>query len=67
MLSPESTATITWDIPEGTPAGAAPLHSFNIQQFVSLLKCTLLVQSGMHLVATAEKTIVLVLGCLHCN
>lgn len=27
MLSPESTAIITWDIPEGTPAGAAPLHT----------------------------------------
>jgi hypothetical protein len=24
VLSPESSATITWDIPEGTPAGAHP-------------------------------------------
>ncbi|CAL8468077.1 g7616 [Coccomyxa elongata] len=28
MLSPESTATITWDIPEGTPAGMYRLRHF---------------------------------------
>ena len=79
MLSPESTATITWDIPEGTPAGAAP-HQYPLDRSLVLnlhpmqsntinrCKQTVkhAVQCARHLSAAAKNQVVRT-GLLHCD